>query len=239
MSSLERSRYEEASRENEPTVIIMKALYIFLDESGNLDFSRNRGATLHYVLAAVSVLVPLNSSQKLQQLKYSMLCDGEDVEFFHASEDKQATRDKVIEQLKTMGNDIKVNYIYANKAKTHPKYQSSAAFYALLGKTLLHYIVSYKSNGFDKIVIVFDKALTNKDQKAFLGEVKPALKKIGKPYSIFFHRTLSDFNGQIADYFAWSKYISLERGELRPLDSLSDIEMKELDIFRRGEKEWY
>lgn len=217
----------------------MNALYIFLDESGNLDFSRNHGATVHYVLAAVSVLLPLTSSQKLQQLKYTMLREGEDIEYFHASEDKQATRNKVIEQLATMANDIKVNYIYAKKTKTHPRYQTNAKFYGLLGKTLLKYIVNYKSNGFEKIVIVFDKALTKKEQKAFLGEVKPELKKVGKPYNIYFHQTLSDFNGQIADYFAWSKYVSLERNEQRPLTALASIEKREFDIFKRGTREWY
>lgn len=216
-----------------------KILYIFLDESGNLDFTRKTGATTHYVLAAIHVLAPINTSQKLQQLKYSLLCEGADIEFFHASEDKQAVRDKVIDQLKTMAADIKVNYIYAKKTKTHPKYQNNVAFYALLGKTLLKYIASYKANGYDKIVIVFDKALTKREQKGFLGEVKPELKKIGKPYNIYFHQTLSDFNGQIADYFAWAKYVALERSEMRPSMALSDIAVSEFDIFSRGVKEWY
>lgn len=36
----------------------MSTLYVFLDESGNLDFSR--GGTEHYVLAAVtSVIIPI------------------------------------------------------------------------------------------------------------------------------------------------------------------------------------
>ncbi|HEX8389867.1 MAG TPA: hypothetical protein VF597_00410 [Candidatus Saccharimonadales bacterium] len=88
-------------------------------------------------------------------------------------------------------------------------------------------------------MIVFDKALTKKDQKAFLGELKPELKKLGKPYRIYFHRTLSDFNGQLADYLAWSKYVSLERNELRPLTALGDLPMTDFDMFRRGTREWY
>lgn len=215
----------------------MNILYIFLDESGNLDFSRK--GTEHYVLAAVTTVNPLASSQDLQQLKYAQLEQGIDTEFFHASEDLQATRDVVIKSLQTMSNTVNIHYIYAKKPKAFPGLQNSAAFYAKLGTTLIKFIVGYRSNGFDKIVIVFDKALTNKDQKAFLGEIKPELKKIGKPYHIYFHRTLSDFNGQIADYFAWSKYVSLERNETRPLVALSNITMTEFDLFARGTKEWY
>lgn len=215
----------------------MSVLYVFLDESGNLDFSR--GGTEHYVLAAVTTVDPLLSSQKLQSLKYTQLERGIDTEYFHASEDKQTTRNDVISTLQTMSADIKVHYIHAKKPKTNPTLQNSAAFYAKLGTTLMKFIVSYRSNGFEELMIVFDKALNNKDQKAFLGEIKPELKKLDKPYKIYFHRTLSDFNGQIADYFAWSKYVSLEKDEQRPLQALNAITMTQFDLFARGIKEWY
>lgn len=215
----------------------MSKLYIFLDESGNLDFSHK--GTAYYVLAAVTTTNPLVSSQELQQLKYQQLEEGNDTEYFHASEDKQTTRDLVISKLCSLKDTLSVHYIYAHKPKTYPALQNAASFYAKLGVTLIKFIVNYKTNGYDEIVIVFDKALTNKDRKAFLGEIKPELKKIGKPYQIYFHRTLSDFNGQIADYFAWSKYVSLERNEQRPVTSLASIRVTEFDLFSRGKKLWY
>lgn len=212
-------------------------LYIFLDESGNFDFSRT--GTLHYVLAAVIAFVPLESSKKLQQLKYNLLETGTDLEFFHASEDKQVIRDQVVSNIVSLKDDIRVHYIHARKTKAYPQLQVSTAIYAKLATTLVKFIVGYKTNGFDKVIIVFDKALPKKDEKAFLGDLKPALKVLGKPYCVYFHRTLSDFNGQIADYFAWAKYVSLERGEERPLTALGDIKMTEFDLFARGTKEWY
>lgn len=154
-----------------------KTIYIFLDESGNLDFSRT--GTLHYVLAAVVTEKPLELSQKLQRLKYSLLETDTDIEYFHASEDKQATRDKVISEICAMKDDLNVHFIHAQKTKTYPALQSSAAFYGKLGLTLIRFIVSWRTDGFDKVVIIFDKALTNKDQKAFLGELKPELKNLG------------------------------------------------------------
>jgi hypothetical protein len=215
----------------------MATLYVFLDESGNLDFSRN--GTGHYVLAAVTSTNPLVSSQGLQQLKYSQLERGVDTELFHASEDRQATRDLVVAQLQTMSNTIKVHYIYAKKSKAYPALQNPAAFYAKLGTTLIKFVVAFKSNGYDKVVVIFDKVLNNKDKRAFLGVIKPELKKMGRPYQIYFHRTLSDFNGQIADYFAWSKYVALERNETRPLVALGNIDMTDFDLFAAGTKEWY
>jgi Protein of unknown function (DUF3800) len=214
-----------------------RTLYIFLDESGNLDFSKS--GTAHYVLAAVVTTSPLEQSRAIQKLKYEMLERGIDIEGFHASEDKQVTRNLVLEKIGSMSNSMKVHFIHAQKDKTHPSLRKSSMFYGKLGTILVKYIVVGQYENIDKVMVVFDKALTKKEQNAFLGEIKPALKKIGKPYHIYFHRTLSDFNGQIADYFAWSKYVSLERGELRPLASLSNVTKTSFDLFERGTKIWY
>lgn len=215
----------------------LNTLYIFLDESGNLDFSPS--GTEHYVMAAITATQPLESSVALQQLKYVLLNQQEDVEHFHASEDKQAIRDQVFNAIKQLDN-IKINYIYAKKKLAHPKYHDSASFYALLGKTLLKYLFNGRSTQqYSKIVVVFDKALSAKEQKKFLKVVKPELKAIGKPYAIYFHRTLSDFNGQIADYAAWAKYVALERDEGRPLSELENIQHEEFNIFQRGTREYY
>lgn len=214
-----------------------RTCYIFLDESGNLDFSSS--GTKNYVLAAVVTHSTLETSQKLQKLKYELLESGKDVEYFHASEDKQEIRDKVLKEICALKDDLSVHFIHAQKNKTYPALQNSVSFYGRLGLTLIRFIVGWRTSSYDEVVIVFDKALTKKEQKAFLGELKPELKKLGKPYRIYFHRTLSDFNGQIADYFAWSKYVSLERAEMRPLNILTDIKMTHFDLFNRGTKEWY
>src|SRR3990167_1860508 len=212
----------------------MNTLYIFLDESGNLDFSDS--GTNNFVLAAVAALTPMKSSQELQQLKYQFLADGIDIQHFHASEDKQIVRDKVFSTIDNL-RSVSVHYIYANKHKTHPDYQNTAQFYGLLGKTLLKYIFNSDSAGkFDQIVIIFDKNLTNKEQGVFHKMVKPELKGLGKPFHVYFHQTLSDFNGQIADYLAWAKFVSLERNEKRPLEAINSIRSSSFDIFRTGKK---
>ena len=212
-------------------------MYIFIDESGNFDFSP--GGTKHFVLSAVTALDPLVSSQRLQALKYKLLADGIDVDCFHASPDMQIIRDAVFNEIERLTN-IRINYIYANKHKTHSSYQSAEAFYSLFGKTLLKYVFNgWMAAQYEQIIVVFDKALTNKQQKAFLSVVKPDLKALGKPYKIYFHPTMADFNGQIADYSAWAKYVELERGEGRPMAKLERIPVTNFDIFSRGRTNYY
>jgi hypothetical protein len=215
----------------------MASLYVFIDESGNFDFKPT--GTNYFLLGAVTALDPLLSSQRLQSLKYSLLESGVDVECFHASPDSQAVRNAVFDAIENLTN-IRINYIYAEKRKTHPSCQSPEAFYALFGKTLLKYIFSgWTASQYHQIIVVFDKALTNKQQRAFLGVVKPVLKAQGKPYQIYFHKTMADFNGQIADYVAWAKYVDLERGEARPMSKLHAVPTTEFNIFRRGTTNYY
>jgi hypothetical protein len=217
----------------------MNCLYVFVDESGNLDFSPK--GTTHYVMAAVTAESPIDSSIALQNLKYHLLAHntgGLEYQHFHASEDKQSVRDLVIEKIGAMKN-IRVNYIIAEKRRTHPSFQN-AKFYSLLGSALVKYLLKvHKNSPYEKVIVVFDQALSRAEQDSFLKTAKPVLKAIGKPYAIYFHRTMSDFNGQIADYCAWAKFVSLERAEMRPLKALSLVPSETFDIFHAGHTYYY
>lgn len=206
----------------------MTSLHVYLDESGNLDFSE-RG-TNYFLLSAVITTNPLVSSSVLQSLKYKLLESVNNVEFFHASPDKQATRNEVFLAINAL-NNISISYLHADKRTVSKNLHKAEAFYALIGKTLVTYIFrGLAKSGFDQIIVIFDKTLTHKQERGFLGITKPALKATGISYKIYFHRTIADFNAQIADYTAWAKYVSLERNELRPLSSLSSIPIESFEL---------
>lgn len=78
----------------------MNTLYIFIDESGNFDFS-TRG-TRHLVMCAYSTNQPEKDTTEFQNLKYSLLSDGVEQECFHATEDLQKVRDSVFKLIKNM-----------------------------------------------------------------------------------------------------------------------------------------
>jgi hypothetical protein len=220
----------------------MNTLYIFIDESGNMDFSPK--GTKNFVLAAIATTSPLQSSNYLQHLKYQLLTKSQEnsnsLQFFHASEDRQWIRDKVFEQINNCKDFIQAYYLFATKNKTHPSLQNKISFYSLLGGALVKYLLKvWQDSQYEKIIIILDKVLKGKEQQAFLKAVKPKLKKVKKPYSIYFHNTSSDFNGQIADYLAWAKFVSLERNENRPLESIKNIPKNNFDIFGSGTTEYY
>jgi hypothetical protein len=93
------------------------ALYIFIDESGNFDFSPT--GTKYFALTAVSTVKPLNERVKFSELRYDLLTQSVDQEFFHATEDAQLTRDKVFDLIENTINDISVDSVIAQKNKAH------------------------------------------------------------------------------------------------------------------------
>jgi hypothetical protein len=214
------------------------SLFVFIDESGNFDFS-DKG-TSYFVMAGVMATAPIDSASQLNSLKYKMLTEGIDVSDFHASEDKQSIRDRVFPIINSLQN-VRAHVIYGDKHFLAPSLQSPEGIYALFGKAIVKYALkSYSADSFSQVVVVFDQALTKKKQSAFMAAVKPELKLIKKPFRIYFHQMKTDANGQIADYICWAKFVELERNELRPSLALgSGLAPTSFDIFRNGWKKYY
>ena len=205
-------------------------LFVFIDESGNFDFSPN--GTHFFVMAAVVALAPLDSAAEIQALRYRLLAGGLDLTGFHASEDRQTTRDAVFEAFSRIST-VRSHVIYGRKQQTEPHQRSDAALHSLFGHALMQFAISaYAATEYRQVVVIFDQALTRKKQGAFNKTVKPQLKALDKPFHLYFQPMHADANGQIADYIAWSKFVQLERGESRPWIALQkSLQPTESDMF--------
>lgn len=213
-------------------------LFVFIDESGNFDFSQK--GTDHFVMAGVAALAPLDSAAEMQALRYHLLAEGVDVSGFHAAEDRQFIRDRVFRTFESI-ESVKAHAIYGDKHRAAPRLQSDSQIHALFGRALIRYFLRvFDASDYRRVVVVFDQALTKKKQGDFHGVIKPELKALGKPFHVYFQKMVTDMNGQIADYVAWSKFVQLERNELRPWRSLdSTLRPSDFDIFRSGTTLYY
>lgn len=213
---------------------VQRALFVFVDESGNFDFSAS--GTRHFVMSAVAATAPLESASILQNLRYQLLAEGHDVSEFHATEDRQHVRDRVFECFKMITN-VLTHVLYVDKRLAAGRIQSDSQLHLRLGREMIRHVIrTFAGREFEAVVVVFDQALTQKKQGAFLLAMKPELKQLSKPFHIYFHRMVTDMNGQIADYVAWSKFVSLERGEQRPWESvLTTLNPSEMDLSRVNE----
>ena len=238
---------------------VNKTLYIFIDESGNFDFSLK--GTRYFVLTAVSTTEPSLSRERFLQLKYEMLKDGLCEESFHATEDSQLVRDAIFEQIRRTDN-FSIDAIIAQKNKANPSLyikreivlqhdpknqdiktvRTEESFYRLISQTLLKYIFNRydKREDIDQIVVVLGSLFNATKQGYVLKSLKQFLKKtFDKPFRIYFHPACSDINCQIADYCGWAIYVSVTRNEQRPLSVIRPHIASMFDIFRTGINEFY
>lgn len=217
----------------------MANLYIFIDESGNFDFSPT--GTKHFLMCSYATIQPHQHSAALQELRYKILAQGHEHECFHASEDRQAVRDEVYRIVKSSKNAI-YDFVYVEKNKTYPAVQNRKSIYKIVLTTLLKYSfgrLDAQGYKFGKIIVVIDKALPTNEQKDLKSIIKPLLKSTGRSSHLYFFQTKSDPNAQLADYGAWAKFVSLEKNEHRPMTEIKSLVGNDFHMFRRNTKTYY
>ncbi len=205
-------------------------LYIFIDESGNFDFSPK--GTRFFVVSAYITIEPVNLTADISILRYGLLRSGHEQESFHATEDKQFIRDamyKIISKSKSY-----YSFIYTEKVKLPANLQNKKQSYTLSIKVLLSNILDYEkklAKKYDQIIVIMDKVLI-KEEKSYLYKIiRPELKKFNTRFELYFFQTKSDHNAQIADYGSWAKYVGLEREEWRPFESIKHLVRLDINIF--------
>ena len=230
-----------------------KTLYLFIDESGNFDFSPK--GTKYFTLTGLITFDPVLRREELLRLRYELLASGHNLEHFHATEDTQATRDRMFTFLASLGDSFEVRSIIAQKNKTHPSlYKESymkgdrliervtgLGLYKQLCETLLKYIFRGKDGEVGKIVVVLGSLFNGDKKKVLLQTLKHHLKEHFPhiPFEIYSHATTADLNCQLADYCCWAVSVKYERGEERPYEAIKSQIKSVFDIFAVGKHEYY
>ena len=176
-----------------------KTLYLFVDESGNFDFSPN--GTKYFVLSCLCTFLPVQERERIMDLRYSILGDGTDQEYFHATEDSQTVRDKVFNIIKNLKDEFEIHSVIAHKNKANPalyreEYQKrgkkiqrivGAEFYQRNCRTLLQYVFNRpKFQQTEKIVVVLGSIFTREKQSLILISHFPLMSNLLKYFVLLF-----------------------------------------------------
>ena len=95
-----------------------ETLFVFLDESGTLDFSGK--GTDHFCLSALYTTTPAVSAGAVQALKYQLMAEGGGDFEFHATTNMQTTRDRVTATIRQIGSpNIRVHTLLCDKHFAH------------------------------------------------------------------------------------------------------------------------
>lgn len=230
-----------------------KTLYLFIDESGNFDFSPK--GTKYFILTAFATFRPIYKRDALVRLRYRLLEAGIDQEYFHATEDLQKVRDQVFSLLASLDDTFDVYAIIVRKNKTSPllyreRYKKGTQWitrvtgielYKKVCECLLQYVFRGRKGEVEKIVVVLASLPVGEKKKAVLQTLKHSLKERvpGVPFEIYSHQACADLNCQLADYCCWAISVKAERGEKRPYEIIKPRVKSVFDIFKDGNREYY
>jgi hypothetical protein len=94
--------------------MIPKTKYLFIDESGNFDFSKK--GTRYFILTAILAEDTYGLQHDLLELKLKLADQFEHyLEYFHATEDKQFVRDKVFKIISERLPNIEIYSVCTTK----------------------------------------------------------------------------------------------------------------------------
>ena len=105
-------------------------LYLYADESGNFDFSP--GGTKYFVMTCIAISRPFPAHDKLLDVRYDHLESGLDLQHFHASEDRQAVRDRVFGAIAEEMTRYRAFTVLIRKNRAEPHLRAPEALYPAL-----------------------------------------------------------------------------------------------------------
>jgi Protein of unknown function (DUF3800) len=216
-------------------------LYLFLDEGGNLDFSKN--GTKYFVLSSLAKERPFYAGKELVELKYDLVELGTNLEYFHAAEDRQAVRNAVFAIIAKYLEGVRVDSLIVEKRKTGPALQPVEYFYPrMLGYLLRHVLGKISLSDFQEVIVFTDRVPVNKRREAVEKAVKVTLAEAlpaGTRFRVYHHDSKSNLDLQIADYCNWAIYRKWNSGDDRSYNVIGPVVRSEFEIFKTGSQFYY
>ena len=216
-------------------------LYVFLDEAGNLDFSPN--GTKYFVLTSITKERPFQGYQNLTDLKYDLVEFGLNIEYFHATEDRQAVRGRVFEIIAENLSKMRVDSVVIEKRKTGPALREDMQFYPrMLGYLLKYVLENHDLSLFEEVIVFTDRLPVRKKRSGVEKAVKMTLSNMlpaDVSYRVLHHASKSNVELQMADYCNWAIYRKWDRGDERSYEIIASAIKSEFDIFRNGTRCYY
>lgn len=200
-----------------------KPLYLFFDEAG--DFDLGEKGSKFFILTCAMTQRPFRCADDLSELKRDMLERGDDVEYFHACNDRKFIRAEVFEHIRLYEQFFAVYYAAVEKSVGDPEFSTPGDIYCNLFDTLFKSINrDFELDSASKIIAVTDKLPSDIKKKEYTQRLKAVLKRHAPGrFTIAHHRSMSSYNLQIADYYCWAIQRSREQGDNGHVLSLKAI----------------
>ena len=218
----------------------MARVYIFGDESGNLDFRRATGASKYFIIGTVT-LHGCTIGDDLLELKRRLHWDGHAVrDYFHAVDDKQAVRDEAFALLGQ--HDFRVDATILEKSKAVPGLaQDDVQFYKQAWHFHLKHLVPRVAEAGDEVFLVAASFGTNARKTAAKIAFQDVVAQVAHTQTCktAFWPAATDPCLQVADYCCWAIQRKWESNDPRSHVLIAGKIRSEFDAFSFGGTHYY
>ena len=190
------------------------AIYLFFDESGNLDFGPS--GTRYFCVGTLTTRDPAALERALGALRYELLAEGTEFEAFHATDDRQAVRDRVFAALGAVGG-FEVDALVVDKARVPDALRPEARFYPECAERLLAPVFARATDPHERVVVVTDRLPVHRTRQAVEKAFKQFIRRhLGaRPFSVLHHASAAHAGLQAVDYALWAVSRRWHRDDLR------------------------
>lgn len=217
----------------------MSRLYVFADEAGDFDFSRNPNASRYFILCTVS-MHSCHIANELIELRRKLAWEGHELgEYFHCTKDKQVVRDQVFDAI--CEHDFTAQATIMEKAKAYPHIREDRPRFYQYG-----WYYHFKHGTRKRIhrnteLMVTAAAIGNrKERAAFSSAVEDVINQTVRiPWRTDFCPAAADPCLQVADYCAWAIQRKWERDDSRSYELIADRVTYEYDLWSHGNTLFY
>lgn len=218
----------------------MDDLYLFSDEAGCFTFNRQPGVSKYFIICTLSAKT-LGLAEALTRLRHDLLREGLPVgEFFHATVDTQAVRDRVFDEL--VKHKFKFQVTICEKSKAEPQVTvTKARFYKLPWYFHFRHGIAPHLKGDIRLVVTAASIGTNKERATYIGALRDVVRQCAPqvPIVVDFRRSIADHMLQAADYCAWAVGRLWERQDSRSFDLIKDRMTYSYDLWKTGKKHYF
>ncbi|MEQ8308585.1 MAG: DUF3800 domain-containing protein [Hoeflea sp.] len=214
--------------------------YIFSDEAGDFNFSRQPKASRYFILCTIAVN-DCSIGHELIDLKRELIWNDQKVRgYFHAVDDLPPVRDAVYELLQ--GQDFTIQATIMEKSKAQPQVRSTKERFFQYG-WLYHF--RYALNRFvtaeDELQITAASIGTKKGQRAYSSAVNDVIQQHlpRDQWQTSFPPSAADPCLQITDYCTWALQRKWELGKTDKYDLIADKITYQRDMWAHGNRHYY
>ena len=197
-----------------------RTLYLYFDESGNLDFKSS--GTPFFIMTCAVTTRPFNVGRLLTDLRFDLIEHGHPIEKFHACEDVGDVRSAVYDILRALPDSYRVYSACVEKSEVPEEYRTPDAIYSKVFELLVNRVSEREiSDSVRNVVAITDLLPKDAKKKQVSKPLKKYMKshfqEAGIPYILLHHMSCSDPNLQATDYFCWAAHRGLTQGKDWPM----------------------